>query len=333
MAYSNEIIQLAQQGHIQGTYDRISQLNISGLFSNLKNIKRELSSQQSVLGKMAQANQLVTANMKVENTNDRKLLFQAYETIQQIRYEITGQKLNYRLYITGDKTASYLEIGAADLEQFIGFHKKALNIAVGEIKKELTKKDSNFIKGNIDPFYADAMALMRKPSGMQSNFLIQVDSNEWTYRKNKQGERMIVTYNKGHIIEAVDKIIMNQAIDDIDKGQGFTSKLFYKYLKGDSVSGFKGGDTFSKDANGFITQVQIKANAARLMRYGSVIKALNNVIAIGEELEQLKAGGNRAEVSAKIKEMYSDDSGKISSISDKIIDEFIDRFLSENLKI
>lgn len=282
---------------------------------------------------MAQANQLITSNIKIENVNDRKLLFQAYETIQQIRYEITGQQLNYRLYITGDKTASYIEIGASNLEKFVGFHKKALDIAVGEVKKELVKKDSDIIKGDMSIFYADAMSLMRKPSGMNSNFLIQVDSNEWTYRKNKQGERMIVTYNKGHIIEAVDKIVMNQAIDDIDKGQGFNSKLFYKYLKGDSVSGFKGGDTFSVDNKRMITQIQIKANSARLMRYGSVIKALNNVISIGDQLEKLQQGADRGQVISEIKKMYSDDSGKISSISDKIIDKFIDKFLSENLKI
>lgn len=332
MPYSG-IIQAAQGEHAKSTYEIISELNISGLFNHLRGIKTQLQLQQSVLGKMMRANQLIKSDIKLENVNDRYLLFQAYETIQQIRYKITGEKLIYRLYITGADTAEYIEVGAENLESFIGFHKKALNIATSKIKAELKNADSNYIKGNMSVFYADAMALMRTPLNMSAQYLIQKDKNEWTYRKNRQGERMIVTYNKGHVVEAVDKIVMNQAIDDADKGYGFTSKLFYKYLKGDSVSGFKGGDTFSKDSNGFITQVQIKANSARLMRYGSIVKALNSVIEIGDEMEKLKSGGDRSQVITKIKEMYSDDSGKISSIADEIVDKFIDKFLTENLKI
>ena len=80
-------------------------------------------------------------------------------------------------------------------------------------------------------WYKDAMGYMRKPSGMESRFFIQTDNNEWTYRKNKHGEKMIVTYNRGHIIEAVDKIMVSKGIDDIDKGLPFNDRIFYKYLK------------------------------------------------------------------------------------------------------
>jgi hypothetical protein len=131
-------------------------------------------------------------------------------------------------------------------------------------------------------WYKDVMGYMTNPSGMKSTFFIPTDENERTYRKNKQGENMIVTYNRGHIIEAVDKIMVSKGVDDIDKGLPFNDKIFYKYLKGDTVSGFKGGDTYSEAANGAIVQTQLKANAARLMRYSSIVNALNSVITIGD---------------------------------------------------
>ena len=334
MATSAEIIAAVQEGHIQQTYDAISQLNITGLFSNLKAIRSNLIQEESVLAKMADAQFRATTGMKIEKMESRKNLFAAYETLQQIRFKITGQELNYRLYITGpDNTARGLEIGAANLEQFVSFHGKAIDIAVGKVRAELDKEASTFQRYDMTMWYKDAMGYMRKPSGMKSTFFIQTDNNEWTYRKNKQGEKMIVTYNRGHIIEAVDKIMVSKSVDDIDKGLPFNDKIFYKYLKGDSVSGFKGGDTHSEAANGAIVQTQLKANAARLMRYSSIVNALNSVIAIGDQLEGLRSGGSRSEVAAAIKNMYSDDSGKISAISDDMIDKFIDKFLDENLKI
>lgn len=333
----NEIIAEAQEVHISQTYQAISELNITGLFNNLKAIRTKVAAQESMLQKMAEANFKATTNMKIENTESRRLLFSAYETMQQIRYKLTGQPLNYRLYITGPdgKSAKAVEVGAANLEDFVAFHAKAIDIAVGKVRAELNAETSNYKRYDVSQWYADAMGYMRRPSGMGSNFFIQTDPSQWTYRKNKDGKNMIVTYNRGHIIEAVDKILISKGVEDMDKGKPFNDILFYKYLKGDSVSGFKGGDTYSQnEVTNTITQTQLKANSARLMRYSSIVNALNSVIDIGDQLEGLKTGkSNRDDVVQKIKAMYSDDSGKISSIADDVIDTFIEKFLKENIPI
>ena len=106
MATSAEIIAAVQEGHIQQTYDAISQLNITGLFSNLKTIRNNLIQQESVLAKMADSHFRATTGMQIETMESRKNLFAAYETLQQIRFKITDKELNYRLYITEpDNTA------------------------------------------------------------------------------------------------------------------------------------------------------------------------------------------------------------------------------------
>ena len=89
-------------------------------------------------------------------------------------------------------------------------------------------------------------------------------------------------------------------------------------LSYDSVSGFKGGDD---------KMLQIKANSARLMRYTSIMNAINQVLNIRAAIA---SGQDKPEVARMVRDLY-ENSGANNSVN-QITDEQIDKIVNDLMK-
>lgn len=323
----------------------LNSLNLYELFETLRLIKNKIeqniNANSSLLVKTSRS-----YNLRSDRDNESEiikteklLLFEAYEIIQIIRQRLTGQKLDYRLYITSEgedgvsATAEYIDVAnAVDLFQFIGLNSKEISITASKVQAEITKiknKNPNYYSGWFENKYATVLRHFRHPEdgeGKETFFVLKIPTvfpNPPQPRK-KPGSNQNVVYTRGHIIEALDSVYRSKYSPLLEKQE--SDSLFIKFfgeeLGYDNVSGFKGGDN---------QMTQIKANSARLMRYTSIMNAINKVLVI---YNLIANPGNKgivmSEISKKIKTFYSNSRAKneISKVSDKMIEQFVDQLLA-----
>lgn len=311
------------------TWDELSSTEYSALFARLQVIQSQIQTNmamsQSMLIKMKRSLKL---NPDRDNSsdivaNEKKILFEAYEIIQAIRQKMTGQVLTYRLYVTADdgSGARYIDVGAKNLESFLSFNSKEISIATGVIKKHIEDMPEDTPASFLNKKYSMVMSHFRHPdTGTGKDTLYLINSPPPPEKVYKGSTKTEVVFTRGHIIEALDAVVTKYAnqLDYLENDANLLRE-FSARLKYDSVSGFKGGDN---------DMTQIKANAARLMRYTSIMNAIGKVLNI---YGLIKNGGDTTKIRKEVRKMFADSGAKntINEITDEIIDKFIDKILSE----
>lgn len=299
---------------------------IVNVFQELKSIRNmivRLNAETHFFSSLVAANgesnvfdnkRIITSQQSANDREQRLLLLQAYEKIQQLREYLTGETLSYHLYATTKDGRIYQttipQEGKA-LEDFFILGKREISLRVSQVKKmveddkkaEKLQKQWNQIRGwFVHPTagsYANSLWISQK-----RQILRRRDANP---PPPKKGSTQV--FNLGHLIEALDA-----ANAQIPPENNFEN-LFYQALEYDSVSGFKGGD------NGM---VQVKANAARLMRYSSIMNALDSICALEHNLT------NSTEAMNIIKNLYF--SSNTSPEIEQKINDFIEKLGDELLK-
>lgn len=259
--------------------------------------------------------------------SEKRILFEVYQIIQEIRVKITGQSLKYRIYVIDNTTTNegkkkqemkIIELGEADLEKFISFGNSTqftfltskLKAAIEE-DEQLESAMKKYNVQNVDKDFKSALELLTRKSRRR-------------YSKNtKDNESEDIFYNYGHIVEALERIRV--------EGIFLERESFYQNLFRDNVPGFYSGDTqkvevIEKEISK-VTQIQVKLENARLMKYKTIILAMNRFIELGDAM--LNAD-NKEAIRDQLKKMYAPKKGQVkdasSEITEKAIDNFIDSF-------
>lgn len=241
------------------------------------------------------------ANMHSET----RLLYDAYETIQDLRQQMTGQQIKYRLYTSlgrkEDRHIGYVEVEGNQLHKFITQEATALRINESAVRQAIRKKESEMKAAKIGfastkrtsdmiRYEKSTEAINKIYSGLLNQNIIESKSMSYIYTKKDgtqgQGTMRSLVYkgvntNQGEVIESIDKMIfdgngrLNRGIYSagMDKFINHSIKKFA--LEKDTVSGFKQGD------NGLY---QIKANKAQLMEYSTIMNALQDVLNLRERI-------------------------------------------------
>lgn len=247
---------------------------------------------------------ILSKNILENDKQQRQLLFEAYEKIQLLRQYLTGEVLVYNLYIATDKEIKKISIPGDQLDKYFSLTKKEITLRQSAVKAAW-KESEEAIK--LQKQWKEVIKRFRHPKkgeGYES-FWIYTGKNILRHRDAnppppRAGSAQV--FNLGHIIEAVD-----QANMQIPPQNNFFN-LFEEALEYDSISGFKGGD------NGMI---QVKANQARLMRYSSIMNALDAICSLQDNFS------NPTEAMKTISDVYfsSNISSEVSTRIQKFIEE------------
>lgn len=257
--------------------------------------------------------------------SEKKILFQAYQIIQEIRVKITGQPLKYQIYVIDNTVTDEgkkkqemktIELGEADLEEFISFgNSTEFTFLTSKLKAaiaEVGQTESTIKKYNVQ----DVTEEFENALG----FLTQKDLESQRYYKGEE----VVSYNQGHIVEALERMRVNDIV--------LEKESFYRSLFRDNVPGFHSGDVQKIEKEMVkVIQFQVKLQNARLARYKTIILAMNKFIKLGDDM--LKATGDEKaikKIENQLKKMYAPKKGQVedasSTITQTAIDNFIDSF-------
>lgn len=236
--------------------------------------------------------------------DEKELLFQAYERIQNIRKALTGQELTYRLYATDPEKngqLGFINVKASELKNFVNFSDKELSISQSKVLQAIreTTESQREIKAVSNLYQRVTSEKMHVTSSS-----IQGYSGTYYMFNDGHGRK----YTRGHIIEEIDKMIFSGQQSKLDgmSAQGiidFENNAFNKFnhISIDSVSGFKGGDN---------EMVQIKANSARLMRYTSIMYTIDQLLEVGYRMEHAQGFTDKERIIDQLHQIFSDRSGK-----------------------
>lgn len=327
------------------TEQYLNSLNLIQLFNTLKliqlKIQQNMQANSSLLIKTGRSYNLRSGRDDESEIirQEKMLLFEAYEIIQIIRMKLTGQHLNYRLYITTDgddvnATAQYIDIAnTVDLFQYLGLNSKEISITASKVQAEIKKRENipqDYQRQWFEAKYATVLNYFRHPdNGEQKEtfFVLKIPTVfPQPPHPRKKSNNQNVVYTRGHIIEALDSTYRQYYSPLLEPNQSDESEfitLFGQELGYDNVSGFKGGD---------IAMTQIKANKARLMRYTSIMNAINKILVIYDLIANPSSKGILMSViSKKIHQLYSNSRARneVSKISDTMIDNFVNKILTE----
>lgn len=252
---------------------------------------------------------------------EKKLLFQAYEKIQNIRTALTGQELSYRLYATDPNNngqLGFIDVKANELEKFIKFSDKELSISQNKVLKAIREnKNSQQELKTVSNLY---QRITDSEIGKMSIVNSSIQGYSGTYYMFNDGHGK--KYTRGHIIEEIDKMIFSGTTSKMAGMSGqdiinFENNAFNKFnsISRDSISGFKGGDN---------EMVQIKANSARLMRYTSIMYTIDQLLEVGYRMEHAQGFNDRDRIIDQLHQIFSDTSGKNkkNSFSNKDFDNW-----------
>ena len=237
--------------------------------------------------------------------SETRLLYDAYKTIQGMREQITGQKINYRLYASlgrgQERHIGYVEVAGDNLHKFITQEATALRINESAVRKAIRQKENEMKiakagfasmqrTSDIMRYDKSTEAINKIYSGLLGQNIIQSQETAYTYTKKdgSQGRGTMrslvykgVSTNQGEVLESIDKLVfessgrLNRAIYSagVDNFVNHSIKKFA--VEKDSISGFKQGD------NGLF---QIKANKAQLMEYSTIMNAIQDVLMMRERI-------------------------------------------------
>ena len=137
--------------------------------------------------------------------SETRLLYDAYKTIQGMREQITGQKINYRLYASlgrgQERHIGYVEVAGDNLHKFITQEATALRINESAVRKAIRQKENEMkiakagfasIQRASDMMRYDKSteAINKIYSGLLGQNIIQSQETSYTYTKKDGGAYM-----------------------------------------------------------------------------------------------------------------------------------------------
>ena len=310
--------QLIIEQFTEESWSHLTEITFSALFQRLEVIKTKITQEHQNgkmqmftfegRGKAENAFQYARLNTRKSAQSDRELL---YET--------------YRLFITTtDHQVKSIDVGARDLRSVLSLTGKEIDISVSKLKvymeadknkqrvdTSLTERYKQLMPSSSGGYFEKAGNFWRVPSRSAPPLKM--------HKKPPPNDNQYVVYTKGHIIEALNKA-MTKYLAQVELGEEVDPFIssFADMLSYDSVSGFKGGDD---------KMLQIKANSARLMRYTSIMNAINQVLNIRLAIAN---GREKSDVRHMVRELY-ENSGANNSVN-QITDQQIDKIVNDLMK-
>lgn len=243
---------------------------------------------------------------RIKNTSQekRKLMAEAYLIIFKIREFLLNEKINYRYYFNASTSngmvtgAKVIEFEEDELLKYIKFGKQGIQIASHILKKQ---EGNQQYQSLIDAHFTNLIAGIQNASGSYFKVVHSYIMNRYEQmnpglrKQTGKGAGSYQVFTMGHVYEAID-IAFSEAIEE-KKIQDFSfieRATYGKYLNYDSIAGTKGGDNA-------ITMTQIKANAADVLDFTTILKdleQLKNIFSINVDKEAIKEG---------IKKLYLDE--------------------------
>lgn len=279
-------------------------------------------------------NKLNTPNISMAEFE--RLGAEAYLYIQKIRSTLFGDELTYRYYIV-EPSGKYEVFNVTDVDLLRMLYKGS----DGDIRLRKTKQAAETMKKNFEYQKVLDQHMNNLMNGMTTSWkdaqTKSGKSKHLPYRvryfilvEYNDGERLgtIVdgsprfnSFNGGHIAEAFDQSVA-ELTQNAEPQVIFSElqDLFYgKYLGGDNVQGFKGGDNS-------LTNTSIKANKASLMQVNTIKKSLAEII------ELFNPGDiSKINVHDKVEEMFVDKSAKNQTA--KVLTDFANKQVNELVKM
>ena len=202
----------------------------------------------------------------------RELLAEAYLIIFKVREYLLNEAIDYRYYYnTDDGEAGVISFKEEEILKYIKFGQFGLQILDSALKKQ--GKNTEY-QSLLDLHYTNLMNGLQKSASGGFYLVHSAIMNKYGImnpglrKKNNQPQ----VFTRGHIFEAMDiafsEALQNNAISDFG---AIEQAVFGKYLSYDSIAATKGGDNP-------LTMTQIKANAADVLDYTTIIKDLNEIL-------------------------------------------------------
>lgn len=318
-------LQQASKGITIDATQALKEIGDKGAYAFVKN---KLSDINSYLQELREMVNICKVRKNSEDYSDLKDLMKlCYITIMNFRTYIVGkdQEIQYRLYALHGKNGvivyNFDESVLMDNVIVVGDKLKLDSVNVIEKKIErLNKKDAEMTKLVAQLEGGIWAGLQQLDSGgliANDDIIIKGTYNPkkkknpnlvWQYPKGtvKLPKKTFATrkiFNRGWVYQAFDETVYNyfknkeqvQNLDgeeiNINKKEFYTS-YFRDYLRHDNVISYAGGDVGTK---------QVKANMAGLMSIATMIKGLEQIITI---IEEIKSGGLTEEKLSEYLEVY-----------------------------
>lgn len=220
----------------------------------------------------------------------RMLLAEAYLLIFKVRQFLLNESINYRYYFNTQDSAKVIQFDEDNILKYMKFGTFAIQILDSALKKEDTNSEYQSL---IDQHYINLMNGVQ-PANTAGFYVVHSyimdkynTENPGLRKKNNQYQ----IFTRGHLFEAMD-IAFSESIENntIQNFSAVEAAMYGKYLSYDSVAGTKGGDNA-------ITMTQIKANAADIMDYSTILNDLNKILVLLEMRD-------KQSIIAQIKELY-----------------------------
>lgn len=209
--------------------------------------------------------------IKRSSTEKRRLMAEAYLIIFKIREFLLNEEIDYRYYYNTDNTAKVIHFKEKNILDYIKFGSEGLKIADTILKKQEINQTYQTL---INQHYNNLIAGVQPASNsnlqvVHSYIMRKYESfNPGLRKQTGKGAGSYQVFTRGHLFEAMDiafsEVIAQNKIEDYNLIEYY---MYGKYLNYDSVAGTKGGDNA-------ITMTQIKANAADLLDYSTLLKDL-----------------------------------------------------------
>lgn len=220
----------------------------------------------------------------------RMLLAEAYLIIFKVRQFLLNENINYRYYFNVQDSAKVIQFDEDNILKYMKFGTFAIQILDSALKKEDTNSEYQSL---IDQHYINLMNGVQQANTtgfyvVHSYIMNRYNTqNPGLRKKNNQYQ----VFTRGHLFEAMD-IAFSESIKNntIQNFSAIEAAMYGKYLSYDSIAGVKGGDNA-------ITMTQIKANAADIMDYSTILNNLNKILVLLEMRD-------KQSIITQIKELY-----------------------------
>lgn len=285
----NSILQSVSEIFGDETYQEIN-LNIKKLQIEIDKILTKVSLIQVNDSK----GKIKGYKIKYNSLEKRKLLAEGYLLIFKLREFLTNESINYRYYYNipdppgGARVTTFTE---KEILTMMSNAQLGFKIRTGQAKKA---SEASEYQALLDLHYSNIMNGLQ--SAANSSFLLVHSNimemyggmNPGLRRKNSN---IYQVFTRGHVFEALD-IAFSEVIEagQLKDLHAVEKSVFGKYLNYDSIPGTQGGDNQ-------ITMTQIKANAADLLDYATIIKDL-------KEIRSMLIIKDKVELIERIKTLY-----------------------------
>lgn len=234
--------------------------------------------------------------IKYNSMEKRKLLAEGYLLIFKLREFLIGETIDYRYYYNLPDPPGGVRVTTFSEDNILKMMSSAqlgFKIRQGEARKAT---EATEYQNLLDLHYMNIMNGLGPAK--DRSFLVTHTYIREKYASETEGKGLYKkdgkspqVFTRGHVFEALD-IAFSEAINSgkLEDFHSIEYSVFSKYLNYDNIAGTQGGDNQ-------ITMTQIKANAADLLDYATIIKDLEDI----RNMLQLK---NKVKLAEQIKEMY-----------------------------